>query len=82
MFRITNVRLDHGGKYTCGPTTGISDTVMVHVIAGMSLLSPGHTSPFFPGEQTEAIHVNSAVRAATASFSILLLTVQQILYNS
>ena len=32
--RITNVRLEHGGKYTCGPTTGISDTVMVHVIAG------------------------------------------------
>jgi len=67
LLRITNVRLDHGGKYTCGPTTGISDTVMVHVIAG---------------EQTEAIHVNSAVRAATASFSFLLLTVQQTLYNS
>ena len=34
-FRISNVRLDHGGKYTCGPTTGISDTVMVHIIAGI-----------------------------------------------
>ena len=34
IFRITNVRLEHGGKYTCGPTTGIPDTVMVHVIAG------------------------------------------------
>ena len=28
------MRLEHGGKYTCGPTTGISDSVMVHVIAG------------------------------------------------
>jgi len=47
ILRITNVRLEHGGKYTCGPTTGISDSVMVHVIAG---------------EQTEAIHVNSGTR--------------------
>ena len=35
VFRISRVRLEHGGKYTCGPTTGIADTVMVHVIAGM-----------------------------------------------
>jgi len=67
LLRITNVRLDHGGKYTCGPTTGISDTVMVHVIAG---------------EQTEAIHVNGVVRADTLSFSLLLLIVQQTLFNS
>lgn len=47
ILRISNVRLEHGGKYTCGPTTGIADSVMVHVIAG---------------EQTEAIHVNTSVR--------------------
>ena len=37
VFRISRVRLEHGGKYTCGPTTGIADTVMVHVIAGQQI---------------------------------------------
>jgi len=67
VLRITNVRLEHGGKYTCGPTTGISDTVMVHVIAG---------------EQTEAIHVNNALRTATTfSLSQLLLILKMIHYS-
>lgn len=68
VLRITNVRLEHGGKYTCGPTTGISDTVMVHVIAG---------------EQTEAIHVNSAegsvsVLGLTLTVCLLILTQSQL----
>jgi len=42
---IERARMEHGGRYTCGPTLGISDNITVHIIAG---------------EQTEAIHVNSA----------------------
>lgn len=56
ILQIDKARLDHGGRYTCGPTLGISDTVTVHIIAG---------------EQTEAIHVNSAVRNFQTSLAFL-----------
>ena len=26
--------MEHGGRYTCGPTLGISDNITVHIIAG------------------------------------------------
>lgn len=31
---IEKARKEHGGRYTCGPTLGISDNVTVHIIAG------------------------------------------------
>ena len=34
ILRIDKARLEHGGRYTCGPTLGISDNVTVHIIAG------------------------------------------------
>jgi len=67
ILRIEKARLEHGGRYTCGPTLGISDNVTVHIIAG---------------EQTEAIHVNSAVTKfqtlALLQVIIVLLTVSRI----
>jgi hypothetical protein len=31
---VSKARLEHGGRYTCGPTLGISDNITVHIIAG------------------------------------------------
>lgn len=59
---VEKARMEHGGRYTCGPTLGISDNITVHIIAG---------------EQTEAIHVNSALpkisQSALLQLTILLL---------
>jgi len=59
---IEQARMEHGGRYTCGPTLGISDNITVHIIAG---------------EQTEAIHTNSAMpqvsRSAMLELTILFL---------
>jgi len=57
---IEKARLEHGGRYTCGPTLGISDNVTVHIIAG---------------EQTEAIHVNSAVPKFQTAASLMVMIV-------
>ena len=37
ILQIDKARLEHGGRYTCGATLGISDTVTVHIIAGQFL---------------------------------------------
>ena len=34
LLRIQRARVGHGGRYTCGPTTGVAENVTVHIIAG------------------------------------------------
>ena len=33
-LRIEQAGLEHGGRYTCGPTIGISDNITVHIMEG------------------------------------------------
>ena len=43
ILQIDKARLEHGGRYTCGPTLGISDNVTVHIIAGEHSLKPSES---------------------------------------